>query len=89
VYFPVAAYAPDDESVRLRTCAWMNANGIPGDVYERVLLAAAHRPLTECAGVQSYVSLRRESSGIRSTVYLSPELYRGHESGVRAIRVER
>ena len=84
-YFPVASYAPSDATVCERVRAWMRTSGLPVEQYDAVVTKVAHRALTEGSGFQSYVSLRREAAGVRSTVYFSPELYRGRESGTHVI----
>ena len=77
LHLPIAHYAESDAVARRRIDAFMAENRMDQLVHKRVLRAIARRPLHESSGVQSYASYRREESGLRLTVYLSPELFRG------------
>ncbi|NUP12607.1 MAG: hypothetical protein HOW73_41715 [Polyangiaceae bacterium] len=77
LHFPVASYVDNDGLVRERVTSWLPTLGLDPEPYRRVIRAFAHRTLESGAGMQSYVSFRREAAGPRVTVYLSPELYSG------------
>jgi DMATS type aromatic prenyltransferase len=74
LHFPIAHYAANDQVAATRV-----ANELPPgparDGYARMIEAFAARPLHEGSGLQSYASFRREPSGLRTTVYISPEVY--------------
>jgi DMATS type aromatic prenyltransferase len=74
-HLPVSHYADNDASILRRVKALMTSEGLPAAKYERAVLAVARRDLDESLGLQSYVSFRRERSGLKLTVYLSPELF--------------
>jgi DMATS type aromatic prenyltransferase len=76
MHLPIAHYTESDAAARRGIDAFMAANQMDQLVHARVLRAIARRPLHESSGVQSYASYRREKSGRRLTVYLSPELFR-------------
>jgi DMATS type aromatic prenyltransferase len=74
LHFPIAHYSANDG-----VAATLVANGLPAgparDGYVRMLEAFSPRPLHHGSGLQSYASFRREKAGIRTTVYVSPEVY--------------
>jgi hypothetical protein len=76
-HFPIAHYVDDDALAFRRVTQLLSTHGLDSNAYGRALNAFTPRPLAGQAGVQSYVSYRREPSGMRATVYLSPELFRG------------
>lgn len=76
LHLPVAHYLDNDASIRRRVMAYLEAHRLPADTYDGALAAMASRPLDQTRGLQSYASYRRETTGIRVTVYLSPELFR-------------
>jgi len=72
---PVAHYMDSDASIMDNVSAFMAAEGLPVQAYQRAVKALARRDLAHSVGLQSYVSFRREASGLKLTVYLSPELF--------------
>lgn len=74
-HLPVAHYLPSDAAVMSRISAFMASERLPVDEYRRSVLAIARRDLHTGVGLQSYFSFRRETSGLKVTVYLSPELF--------------
>jgi DMATS type aromatic prenyltransferase len=87
LHLPVAHYLDNDASVRRRVMAYLEAHHLSADHYDRALAAMATRPLDQTSGVQSYASYRRESTGIRVTAYLSPELFRQPSVNVSKTRM--
>jgi DMATS type aromatic prenyltransferase len=75
LHLPVAHYSDSDAATLTRVKAFMASEGLPAVQYERAVLALARRDLDKSLGLQSYVSFRRERSGLKLTVYLSPELF--------------
>jgi DMATS type aromatic prenyltransferase len=88
LHLPVAHYLDNDASVRRRVLAYLEANRLSAETYDRALAAMASRPLDQTRGVQSYASYRRESTGIRVNVYLSPELFRQARANVSSTRMK-
>lgn len=86
LHAPVAHYLEDDAVVAARVSHYLAEQGLPVAKYTAALTAFAHRPLLNGPGLQSYASIRRQPSGMRATVYLSPELFDtgSSRSGVRA-----
>ena len=74
-HLPVAHYMDSDASIMDNVSAFMAAEGLPVQAYQRAVKALARRDLAHSVGLQSYVSFRREASGLKLTVYLSPELF--------------
>jgi len=74
-YFPVKGYAANDAIAAQRIGAFLKAEGMSAEDYERPLRAFAQRPLEADIGLQSYVSYRRQNGKPRITVYLATELY--------------
>ncbi len=74
-HLPVAHYLSSDAAIMSRVSAFMETEGLPVNEYRRSVLAMARRDLHTSVGLQSYFSFRREASGMKVTVYLSPELF--------------
>lgn len=74
-HLPVAQYANDDEVVRTRVSAFLRNHGLDAAKYEALMSRFSPRPLSSGTGTQSYASFRRDATGPRLTVYLSPELF--------------
>ncbi|HEY1537101.1 MAG TPA: tryptophan dimethylallyltransferase family protein [Polyangiaceae bacterium] len=74
-HLPVAHYMDSDASIMKQVSAFMASEGLPVHAYQRAVKALARRDLANNVGLQSYVSFRREASGLKLTVYLSPELF--------------
>jgi hypothetical protein len=85
-HLPVAHYVKDDEVIRGRVAAFLRVNGLDVAGYGKLMANFSARPLSLGAGVQTYASFRREPSGPRLTVYLSPELYGAAALAERAPR---
>lgn len=85
MHLPIAHYASSDDEIAGRVANYLATHGMASESYTRALAAVAARPLEAGAGLQSYVSYRREKAGLRLTVYLSPELFddASFRSGVR------
>ncbi len=81
LYLPVCGYAHDDAQVRDRVLAFLGGEGLDTRPYTRALRALAARPLAAGIGIHSYVAASVRRGGLRSTVYLSPELRRAHAPG--------
>ena len=75
-HMPIAHYVPNDAVTVERVTRYLASQGIDPAPYVGAMRAFAMRALEDGAGIQSYASFRRESSGIRFTAYLSPELFR-------------
>jgi DMATS type aromatic prenyltransferase len=75
LHLPAAHYADSDASIMSRVSTLMAAEGLPVQEYQRAVRVLARRDLASTRGLQSYVSFRREASGLKLTVYLSPELF--------------
>lgn len=88
LHLPVAHYLDNDASIRRRVMAYLEAHRLPAEAYDRAIQAMASRPLDETRGVQSYASYRRETTGIRVTAYLSPELFRQSRVNVSQTRIK-
>ncbi|MFZ5891718.1 MAG: tryptophan dimethylallyltransferase family protein [Myxococcota bacterium] len=86
LHAPVAHYVEDDELIAERLHRYLTQHGLAADVYGRALVSLAQRGLSEGPGIQSYASIRRLPSGMRTTVYLSPCLF---DDGVSRSRVSR
>ncbi|HZS41824.1 MAG TPA: hypothetical protein VFF06_33575, partial [Polyangia bacterium] len=84
IYFPVAAYAPNDRVARDRIAGYLAQHALPLDAYTTPLDAFATRRLGDGAGMQSYASLRCGCARPRVTVYFSPEVFSGAEARARA-----
>jgi DMATS type aromatic prenyltransferase len=74
-HLPVAHYLSSDALVLHHVSAFMSQHGMPVAHYQRAVTALARRALGTSVGLQSYASFRRERSGLKLTVYLSPELF--------------
>ena len=74
-HLPVAHYVASDALVLNNVSAFMAAEGLPVKAYQRAVRSLARRDLAGSLGLQSYASFRRERSGLKLTVYLSPELF--------------
>ena len=74
-HLPVAHYLESDALVLHHVSAFMARHGMPVAQYQRAVTALARRALGTSVGLQSYASFRRERSGLKLTVYLSPELF--------------
>jgi DMATS type aromatic prenyltransferase len=74
-HLPIAHYVTNDEVVRGRVAAFMRVNALDVAGYTRLMANFSSRPLGLGAGIHTYASFRRDPSGPRLTVYLSPELY--------------
>ena len=74
-HLPVAHYSKSDAAIMSRVSAFMTREGLPASQYRCSVAAMARRDLLTSVGLQSYVSFRREASGLKVTVYLSPELF--------------
>lgn len=75
LHLPVARYVNSDAMVRERVGTYLRKHGIAVEGYERPIQAFANRPLEHGVGMHSYASFRREKSGRRLTLYLSPEVF--------------
>jgi DMATS type aromatic prenyltransferase len=75
LYFPIAAYAPNDRIARNRIASYLVLHELPTAAYVEPLAAFAARPLEAGIGMQSYASLRWTGDKPRVTVYFSPEAY--------------
>ncbi|MCU1280130.1 MAG: pyrroloquinoline quinone [bacterium] len=73
IYFPIAAYAPNDRIARNRIASYLVLHELPFSSYVGPLEAFSTRPLDDGIGMQSYVSMRWRGDKPRVTVYLSPE----------------
>jgi DMATS type aromatic prenyltransferase len=85
-HLPVAHYEKNDEVISNRVAAFLGANGLDVSGYTKLISRFSSRPLSLGAGLQTYASFRRDPSGLRLTVYLSPELFRTGERTARAPR---
>jgi DMATS type aromatic prenyltransferase len=74
LHMPIAHYAANDQLAAERIAAELPSGTIQNS-YVRMIQTFANRPLGNGAGLQSYASYRREVDGLRTTVYLSPEVY--------------
>jgi len=74
-HLPVAHYLASDAQIMSRVSAFMASERLPVNEYRRSVMALARRDLQTSVGLQSYFSFRREASGLKATVYLSPELF--------------
>jgi DMATS type aromatic prenyltransferase len=81
LYFPIAAYAPNDRVARNRIASYLVLHELPLEAYTGPLETFATRRLDAGVGLQSYAALRWSGDRPRVTVYLSPEIY-----GVQAPR---
>ncbi|KAI3331728.1 pyridoxal phosphate-dependent transferase [Xylariaceae sp. AK1471] len=79
VHFPIDVYAKNDSEVQQRIERYMLAKSVPSlhkERYRKVVSAVQRRPLTQRAGVHSWVSLKQCAGGaLSNTFYLSPELF--------------
>ena len=75
LYFPIAAYAPNDRVARDRVAEFLRSQGLPAADYTGPLEGFARRRLEDGVGMQSYASLRWSNGRPRVTVYFSPEAY--------------
>lgn len=75
IYFPIAAYAPNDRVARNRIASYLVLHELPLAPYVGPLEAFANRRLEDGIGMQSYASLRWSGDRPRVTVYFSPEAY--------------
>jgi len=80
LHLPVAHYAESDAATMSRVSAFMHSEHLPVEAYRRSVMAMARRDLDNSIGLQSYCSFRREASGLKVTVYLSPELFAAPEA---------
>jgi DMATS type aromatic prenyltransferase len=74
-HLPVAHYRDSDAEVMHHVSAFMAQHALPEAQYRSAVAGFSRRPLAAGVGVQSYASYRREPSGLKLTVYLSPELF--------------
>ena len=74
-HLPVGHYIANDALIMSRVSEFMASEGLPVEEYRRSVMAMARRDMHESVGLQSYFSFRREASGLKVTVYLSPELF--------------
>jgi DMATS type aromatic prenyltransferase len=74
LHVPIAHYAANDRVSAERVAEGL-APGAVRDGYMAMLEAFSERALAEGSGLQSYASFRREAGGLRTTVYISPEVY--------------
>jgi DMATS type aromatic prenyltransferase len=90
-HLPIAHYTSSDASSVARSAAYLKDIGQPraAEKLEQAVRAFAPRSLESGCGVQSYASFRRESSGLRFTAYLSPELFREAHSHGSCSRLRR
>jgi len=86
LHVPVAHYVEDDQLVARRVFGYLGYQGLGARAYMNALSAFAPRPLGNGPGIQSYASFRRLPTGMRTTMYLSPELF---DSGLSRSRVSR
>jgi hypothetical protein len=73
VSVPLRFYVSDDAEALDRACVFLD--GRNAEKLRRGVESMAERPLDTGRGLITYVSLRRENSVIRETVYLAPEMY--------------
>lgn len=73
LHLPIRCYARDDGEASRRVVEQLGVG--KGAMYLRALQALAGRPLEAGTGLQTYVSYRRQRERLRTTIYLSPELY--------------
>lgn len=85
LHLPVARYSANDAIVAERVSAYLDKHGIDPVSYEEPIKAFANRPLEDGVGMHSYASFRREKSGQRLTLYLSPEVFQV-EPAIQSIR---
>jgi hypothetical protein len=74
VHVPMSHYMPSDAATVQHVALFLHEQGLDDLSYRRALHVFAPRPLEARSGVQRYVSYRRELSGIRFSVWLSPEI---------------
>ena len=74
-HLPIAAYAQQDAHVVDSVAGFMGKHGLDATAYRALMSRFSSRPLANGTGTQSYVSFRRDPTGPRLTVYLSPEVY--------------
>jgi len=74
-HLPVEHYMDNDASIMNHVSEFMASEGLPVEAYQRAVKSLARRDLANNLGLQSYVSFRREASGLKLNVYLSPELF--------------
>lgn len=74
LHLPIAHYAESDRVTAERVAAELQGTDA-GSAYVEMMSRFAGRPLAEGAGLQSYTSFRREAGGLRTTIYVSPEVY--------------
>lgn len=73
LHVPVRSYVRHDGDAARRISDLLSADD--SRTLERSLAAMARRPLSVARGLLTYASLRREANGLRTTVYLAPEVY--------------
>jgi DMATS type aromatic prenyltransferase len=73
LHMPIRCYAPHDGVALERISSVLSS--ADAALYERAVRALSRRPLDAAAGIQTYVSVRRERGRPRVTIYLSPEAY--------------
>jgi hypothetical protein len=73
VHLPIRCYAGNDQIALDRICTQLS----PSDAhcYRGAVLALAQRRLDSRAGIQTYISVRREQRARRTTIYLAPEAF--------------
>jgi DMATS type aromatic prenyltransferase len=74
MYLPISNYASNDLTVRNSITHCLGRYNLPVSIYDSVLQAFAARPLASGIGMQSYISLRREQTQQRVSIYLNPEI---------------
>ncbi|MEO8906325.1 MAG: tryptophan dimethylallyltransferase family protein [Polyangiaceae bacterium] len=74
-HLPVAHYLESDALILHHVSTFMSQHGLQVAQYQRAVTALARRALGMSVGLQSYASFRRERSGLKLTVYFSPELF--------------
>lgn len=80
LHLPIAHYLVSDALVLHHVSGFMAQHGMPVREYQRAVTSLARRALGSTVGLQSYASFRRERSGMKLTIYLSPELFSGISS---------
>ncbi len=75
LHVPIRFLADNDRVARQGLRAYFIKKGIPVDAYDRVVDAAARRPLASGSGLHTYASLRSEPRGPRVTVYVATEAF--------------
>ena len=80
LHIPVAHYLESDALILHHVSSFMAQHGMPVRQYQQAVVGLSRRALGTSVGLQSYASFRREKSGMKLTIYLSPELFSGLSS---------